>query len=186
MGTTRKIALCLAASLVFAAGAASAQMNRDCPVNAPHYPDCQQRMHQMHNGAPHGMKAPCAKFENHQAVLRDRLQLKDNQVAAWEAYAKAVALSHQHAKRPVIEPGATTQERIDARAAHMKARAADLEAVSHARKELVKVLTAEQAMTLESFEARMHEPRMHELRHKGERPHHGKAQHHANPPCAVL
>lgn len=186
MGTTTKTALCLIGSLVFAAGAASAQMRADCPVNGPHYPDCQHRMQQMHNGVPHGFKAPCAKFENHQAMLRDRLQLTDAQKPAWEAYAGAVAASHKHAKRPMIEPGATTQQRIDARAAHMKARAADLEAVSHARKELVKVLTAEQAMTLESFEARMHEPRMHEPRHKGERPHHGKVQHHANPPCAVL
>lgn len=182
MGTTRKTALCLVASLVFAAGAASAQMRADCPVNGPHYPDCQHRMHQMHNGAPHGMKAPCAKFENHQAMLRDRLQLKDNQVAAWDAYANAVAASHKNAKRAMLEPGATTQERIDARAAHMKARAADLEAVSKARKELVKVLSAEQAMTLESFEARMHE-----ARGAHRQPHHGKpVPHRANPPCQTL
>lgn len=181
MGTTRKIALCLAASLVFAAGTASAQMNHDCPVNGPHYPDCRHHMHQMYNGAAYGMKAPCAKFENHQAMLRDRLQLKDNQVAAWDAYAKAVALSHRNAKQAMIEPGATTQERIDARAAHMKARAADLEAVSNARKALVKVLSAEQAMTLESFEARMHAPAA-----KHRQPYGKPASHHVNPPCRTL
>lgn len=165
--------LAAGASGAFAwAGCASAQPQPPCaqadcqgaraPRAMPHPymygPGCDVRA-PMHR-APHGGE-PGLSREDRRALLLGKLNLNDSQKPAWEAYLSAVDAGHERAARgeaPGEAKPMTTQERLDAHIARLKARIAKMEAIAKARADFVKVLTADQVKTLEAFEDRVHKP----------------------------
>jgi hypothetical protein len=119
-----------------------------CEVRAP--------MHRGHQGGEFGLSR-----EDRRALLLGRLNLKDSQKPAWDAYLAAVDAGHEKTVRgaePMDAKPMTTQERLDAHIARLKARIAKMEAIAKARADFVKVLTADQVKTLEAFEDRIHKP----------------------------
>ncbi len=97
-------------------------------------------------------------FEERLTFLLGSLDLNDSQKAAWNNYKQALENAHDIGKKPG-EPKARPegqQARLEARIETLKAKLAVTEALAKARADLVKVLTPEQAKTLEALEDRAH------------------------------
>lgn len=102
-------------------------------------------------------KGPTQSFQERKDFLLDSLQLNDSQKSAWDNYSSAVDALHSLRQSKIPQgPQLDRQKFLEERAARLQKSADATQALLKARAELLKVLTPEQAKTLEMIENRNH------------------------------